>query len=158
MQTAERWTVRTIGVSSAKAVARTRTPRSDVSTAVTALNVIASAAGIVTGTVNATESTVESARETRSAIERDETAIGTATGNVIVGIVTVSAVTGTDETKRIVIERVGRTARRVVARYSPRKTAASLLVRDIALPHLLMIHSGNEEGSVKMTYVTIPVI
>ena len=148
----------TIGVSSsAKAVvARTRIPRSDASTAVTALNVnAASAVGIAMGTVNATESTAESARETRSGRERDGTVIVTAIGNVI-ATATVSAVIGTDETKRIAIERAGKNARPVVERYSPWKTAASLLVRDIALRPLPTTHSGNEEGLVKMRYVIPP--
>lgn len=127
---------------------------SDASTAVNALNATVSAAGIATGIENATASTVESARETQSERERDGTAIGTATGNAT-ATVTVSAVIGTDETKRIAIEKAGRTARITFERCSQQKNAVNLPVRDIALLPLPMRHSGSEEGSVvKMTYVT----
>ena len=142
--------MRTIGVSSAKAVARMRTPQSDASTAVTALSETASAAGIATGTESGTESTVESAKETRNETERDGTAIGNVTGNET-GTGTVSAVIGTDETKRIAIGRAGKTARLAVGRCSPRKTAA---VRDIVLPPLPTRHLGSEGGLVMMTYVS----
>ena len=143
----------TIGVSSAKAVARMRMPQSDASTAVTALIENASAAGIDTGTENGTESIAESAKETRSETERDGNAIGNETGNET-ATATVSAVIDTDETKRIVIGRAGKTARSAVERCSPRKTVVSLFVRDIALPPLPMRHLGSEEGPVTMTYVS----
>lgn len=147
--------VRTIGVSSAKAAARThRTPPSDASTAATALSESASAVGTATGIANGTGSTVESARGTRSETGSAGTAIAIATGNET-ATATVTAVIATDETKRIAIGRAaGRSARSVVERCSPRRTAGSLLVRDIVLPRLPMRRSGSEEDSARMTYVS----
>jgi hypothetical protein len=96
---------------------------------------------------------VQSARETQSARGRDVTATGTATGNATATVI-VSAVIGTDETKRIAIGRAGRSARTVVELCSPWKSAVSLLVRDIARQPLPMRHSGSEEGLATRTYVT----
>lgn len=128
-----------------------RTPLSDASTAVSALNVTANAAGTATGIENATASTVQSAREIQSEKERDVTAIATATGNATATVVTVSAVIDTDETKRIAIGRAGRSAKAAVELFSPWKTAFSLLVRDIAQLPLPMRHLGSEEDSVTKT-------
>ena len=144
----------TIGVPSAKAVARTRTPQSVASTAGIAQSENASVAGTATETENGTENIAESVKETRNETERGETAIENATENAI-AIGTVSAVIGTDERRRIVIVRAGKSARSAFEPFSPRKTATRLLVRDIALLPLQMTHSGSDEDLVKMTYVSI---
>lgn len=104
------WTVSTTGVPIVTAVGKMHTPRSDASIVVSVLSENANGAETAMETESGTGN-IASVNGTPNVIEIiDASASGIATGNES-GTVTVNEETGTDETKRIAIGRVGRTAK-----------------------------------------------
>jgi len=152
--TVPRWIVSTTGVSNVTAVGRRPMHRSAASIVVSVLseNANANAAETAMETESGTGST-ESASGILNGIETDVSATASVTGNES-GTVTVNEVTGTDGTKRIAIERAGRTAMSAVGLCSLRRTAANLRGRDIVLLRQPRTHSGSEEDPPTMMYVT----
>lgn len=150
--TVAKWIGPMTGVSNVgTAVGKRRTLRTDGSIVVSVL--IETASANVAETVMETESGTEntaSANEILNGTETDATGIATGTETAIV---TVNEVTGTDGTKRIAIERAGRTARSVVGLLSPPRIGVNLLDRVIVLLLLPRTHWASEEDPPTMTYV-----
>ena len=133
------------------AVDKRRTLRSDESIVVSVLNGTATAN--VAETVMETESGTENtANENENLNETETDATATTTG-IVTAIVTVNEVTGTAGTKRIVIERAGRSAMSVVGLLSPPRIGVNLLDRVTVLLLLPRTHWASEEDPTTMTYV-----
>jgi hypothetical protein len=128
-----------------------RTLRTDGSIVVSVL--------IETATVNVAETVMETESGTENTASANEILNGTETDAIGIAIgtetaiVTVNEVTDTDGTKRIVIERAGRTATSVVGLLSPPRIGVNLLDRVIVLLLLPRKHWASEEDPPTMTYV-----
>jgi hypothetical protein len=140
------------GVSNVRAVDKTPILRNDVSTVASVLSANANAAGTVMETESGTGSTV-SASGTLNENETDATVSGTEIRNGI-ATETANGVTGIDGTKKIAIEKAGRTVTSVVELFSPLRTVLSLLDRVIVPQPPLRTSSGSEEDLSMMTYVS----
>jgi hypothetical protein len=135
-------------VSSVRAVDQTGILPNDASIVASVQSASANVAETVMETESGTGSTV-SANGTLNEIETDATVSGTEIGN---GIATETAneVTGIDGTKRIAIEKAGRTAS-VVELLSPLRTVVSPLGRVIVRQPPLRTSWGSEEDLQMMT-------
>ena len=146
------WTGSTTGVSNVgTAVGKIHMLRSGGNIVASVLSENANVAEIVMVTENGTGNTA-SANEILNGTETDVTTIGTATGNES-AIVTANEVIGTDGTKRIAIERAGRTATSAVGLFSPPRIGVNLLDRVIVPLPLPRTPSASEEDLPTMTYV-----
>jgi hypothetical protein len=139
-------------VSNVRVVDKSPILQSDVSIVASVLNASANVAGTVTETESGTGSTVN-ASETLNENETDATVSGTEI-RIATATETANGVTGIDGTKRIAIEKAGRSVTSVVELFSLLRTVVSLLDRDIVPQPLLRTSSGSEEDLPMMTYVS----
>ena len=150
-----KWNVLMTDVSSERVVDQTAMPRNDASIAASVLSVSANVAETVMETESGTGSTV-SANGTLIEIETDAIArSGTEIGNET-ATETANEVTGIDGTKRIAIEKAGRTVKLTleVGLFSPLRTVVSPLGQVIVRQRPLRTSWGSEEDLLMMTCVS----
>jgi hypothetical protein len=149
-----KWNALMTDVSSERVLDQTAMLLNDASIAASVLSASANVAETVMETESGTGSTV-SANGTLNEIEKDATESGTEIGN---GIATETAneVTGIDGTKRIEIEKAGRTAKLTlgVGLFPPLRTVVSPLGQVIVRQPPLRTSWGSEEDLLMMTCVS----